>query len=99
MPSISEDLHAKMSFFARRKPTSALSYLGDREVPMRTTLFGALSGSIWTILVSSVGSKEPADLLASGQSSVAPFLALANSVEAMVAAVSSTHSTSHSYVR
>jgi hypothetical protein len=28
---------------------------------------------------------------------VAPFLALTNSVEAMVATVSSTHSTSHSY--
>jgi hypothetical protein len=47
-----------MSFFTRRKLMSVLSYLGDKKVLMHTTLSRALSGLIWTILVSSVGSME-----------------------------------------
>jgi hypothetical protein len=85
MPGISKGFHAKMSLFARRKLMSALSYLGENEVPMHTTLPSELLGSMRTSLVSFVGSKDPADHLESG----------ASSAVASLMTVSSQHSTSH----
>jgi hypothetical protein len=40
---------------------SALSYLGESEMPMHTTLPSELLGSMRTSLVPSVGSKDLAD--------------------------------------
>jgi hypothetical protein len=51
---------------------SALSYLGESEVPMRTTLPSKLLGSMRISLVPSVGLKDLIDHLESGDSSVIP---------------------------
>jgi hypothetical protein len=87
MPSISEGFHAKMSLFVRRKSMSALSYLGRRFEPMRSTLPSEPVGSTRISLVFSVGSKEHASNLASGTSSTVAALVAASSLEAMVAAL------------
>jgi hypothetical protein len=89
MPSISEGFHVKMSLFVQRKSTSALSYLGESEAPMRATFPSGLLGSIKTSLVTSVGSEDPADHLESGAYLVASSLMTASSSEAMVAVASS----------
>ena len=73
MPSMSEGFHTKMSLFARRKSTSALSYLEESMVPMRTTLPSGLLGSMRTSLEPSAGSKDLVDLLGSSASSVTSF--------------------------
>ena len=66
MPGMSEGFHAKMLLFARRKSTSAPSYLGDRVAPIRTVRPLELLGSRGTSLTPSVASKEVADCLESG---------------------------------
>ena len=38
MPGMSEGFYTKMYLLGRKKPTSALSYLEESVVPMRTTL-------------------------------------------------------------
>ena len=58
MPGMSEGFHANMSIFARRKSTSALSYLGVRDVPTLATLALSLLGSSSTSLAFSTGSKD-----------------------------------------
>jgi len=61
-----EGFHAKMSLLARRKPTSALSYLEESVVPMRTTLPLGLLGSMRISLAPSIGLKDMADRLGVG---------------------------------
>jgi hypothetical protein len=68
MPGMSEGFHAKISLLAQRKSMSALSYLGESEVPMHTVLSSGPSGSTLTVLTSFVGSKEPAARLELGAS-------------------------------
>ena len=55
-----EGFHAKMSLLARRRWTSALSYLEKSVVPIRSTLSSGLLGSMGISLMPSVGSKDPA---------------------------------------
>ena len=86
---MSEGLHAKMSLLARRKPTSALSYLEESVVLMCTTLPLELLVSMRTSLVPSTGLKDLVDWLGSGASSATSFLMAASSLEAMIAAVCS----------
>ena len=57
MTTMSLGLHAKMSLLAWRKSMSALSYLEESVVPMRTTLPLELLGSMRTSLVPSIGQK------------------------------------------
>jgi hypothetical protein len=54
----SEVFQAKVSWLARRKSASALSYLLVSAVPIRTNLLGS-SGSIYSAFVSSVDLKVP----------------------------------------
>ena len=82
---MSKGFHAKMSLLARRKPTSALSYLEESMVPMRTTLLSGLLGSMRTSLEPSASSKDLVDLLGSGASSVTSFLMATSSSEATIA--------------
>ena len=82
---MSEGFHAKMSLLARRKPTSALSYLVESVAPMRTVLPSMLPGSTRTSLEPSIGSKDLVNRLGLGASSVTSFLRVANSAEAMIA--------------
>ena len=96
MPGMSESFHAKMSLLARRKSTSALSYLEESVVPMRTTLPLEPLGSIRTSLVPYIGSIDPADHLGSGASSTTSSLLGASSLDVTIAAVCSRHSTSYS---
>ena len=84
MPGMSEGFHAKMSLLPRRKSTSALSYLEESVVPMRTTLPLELLGSMRTSLVPSIGSKDPADRLGLGASSATSFLRPTSSTEATI---------------
>ena len=56
MPGMSDGFQAKVSLLARRKSTSASSYLGDSWEPTRTVLVG-LASSTTTGLVSSVVTK------------------------------------------
>jgi hypothetical protein len=63
---------------------------------MHTTLPSELLVLLGTSLVSSEGSKDLAIRLESGTHSAAASLMIASSSEAMVSAVSSQHSTSHS---
>ena len=79
MPGMSEGFHTKMYLLARRKPTSALSYLEESVVPMRTVFPSGLPGSIRTSLEPSDGLKDPVDLLGLGVSSVTSFLMYASS--------------------
>ena len=70
--------------------TSALSYLEESVVPVRSTLSTGIS------LTPSAGSKDLADRLESeGSSAVLPQIAM-SSVEAMIVVACSQHSTSHS---
>ena len=62
MPSMSEGLHAKMSPLMWRS-TSALSYLEESVVSMRTALPLELLGSMRMSLEPSAGSKDPTDRL------------------------------------
>ena len=54
-----EGFHANISLLARRKSTSALSYLEESAVPMRTTLPSELLGSMRTSLEPSADSNDP----------------------------------------
>ena len=85
MPSMSEGFHAKMSLLAQRKSTSALSYLEESVVPMRTVFTLVLPRTMRTSLEPSVGSKDPVDFLGSGASSVTSFLMAASFPKAMIA--------------
>ena len=84
MPGMSEGFHAKMSLFPWRKSTSALSYLEESVVPMRTILPSELLGSMRTSLKPSVDSNDPVDFFASGASSETPSLRVASSPKAMI---------------
>ena len=96
MPDISEGFHAKMSLLARRKSTSALSYLEESAVPIRTFLPSELLGSKRTSLEPSADSNDPVDFFASGASSTTFSLRVVSSSEAMTADACPQHSTSHS---
>ena len=84
MPSMSEGFHTKMSLLARRKSTSALSYLEESVVPMRTTLPSVLPRSMRTSLEPSTSSKDPTDHLGSGASSATSLMMAASSLEVMI---------------
>ena len=56
MPGKSDGFQAKVSLLARRKSTSACSYLGGSWEPIRTVLVGSASSTA-TALVSSVVTK------------------------------------------
>ena len=75
---------------------SALSYLEESVVPMRTTLPSGLLGSMRTSLAPSIGSKDLAGCLGSDASSVTSFLMATSSLEATIVVACSQHSTSHS---
>ena len=66
---------------------SALSYLEESVVPMRTTLPSEPLGSLRTSLVPSIGSKDLADHLGSSASSTTSSLMAASSLEATIAAL------------
>jgi hypothetical protein len=55
-PVMLDSCHAKMSWFSRRNLTSALSYLGDRFVPIEVVLAASPATSS-TCFVSTVGLK------------------------------------------
>ena len=57
---------------------SALSYSEESVVPMRTILPSELLGSMRTSLAPSTGSKDPADRLGSGASSMTSSLMAAS---------------------
>ena len=59
MPGMSDGFQAKVSLLARRKSTSACSYLADSWEPTRTVLVGSASSNT-TDLVSSVETKAGA---------------------------------------
>ena len=71
MPGMSDGFQAKVSLLARRKSTSASSYLVDSWEPTRTVLVGSVS-STTTDLVSLVETKVGAwlGMLGSGRHSV-----------------------------
>ena len=75
---------------------SALSYLEESMVPMRTTLPSKSQGSMRTSLAPSTGSKDLADHLGSGVSLTISSLMAASSLELTIAAACSQHSTSYS---
>ena len=77
--------HAKMYLLPWRKSTSALSYLEESAVPIRTFLPSKLLGSKRTSLGPSTDSNDPDDLFASGASSTTFSLRVASSLEAMTA--------------
>ena len=93
---MSKGFHTKISLLARRKSMSALSYLEESMVSMRTTLPSELLGSMRTSLAPSAGSKDLADRLESGVYSATPALMTASSYEVMTVVACSQHSTSHS---
>ena len=64
---------------------SALSYLEESVVPMRTTLRLEPLGSTRTTLAPSIGSKDLADRLGLSASSATSFLMAVSSLEAMIA--------------
>ena len=74
---------------------SALSYLEESMVSMRTTLPSELLGSMRTSLMPSAGLKDLIDRLESGTSSAVPSLMTASSSEATIAKACSYYSTSH----
>ena len=74
---------------------SALSYLEESVVPMRSTLSSGLLGSMRTSLMPSTGSKDPADRLESRASTMALSWMAVSSVEATIVAACLQHSTSH----
>ena len=84
MPGMSKGFHTKMSLLAWRKSTSALSYLEESVVPMRTTLPSGLLGSMRTSLVPSIGSKDLTDYLELGASSMTSFLMATSSLEVTI---------------
>ena len=73
-----------------------LSYLEESVVPMRTTLPLEPLGTMRTSLVPSIGSKDSANRLGLGASSVTSFLMVVSSLEATIATACSQQSTSHS---
>ena len=81
---MSEGFHVKISLLVRRKSTSALFYLEESVVPMRTTMPSGLPGSMRTSLEPSTGSKDLVDLLGLGASSATSFLMAASSLEATI---------------
>lgn len=66
VPLMSEGFHAKMSFSARRKSTSTLSYLLESLYPMHTICPSTCLGSKGSYFVSSVGLKVVFVLFTSG---------------------------------
>ena len=96
MPGISEGFHAKMSLLSRRKSTSALSYLDESVVPMRTVLPSELLGSMRISLEPSADSNNLVDFFTSGIFSATSSLMVSSSLEATTAAAWPQHSTSHS---
>ena len=75
---------------------SALSYLEESMVPMRTVLPSELLGSMRTPLEPYANSNDPVDFFTSGASSTTSSLRAASSPEAMIAVAWPQHSTSHS---
>jgi hypothetical protein len=65
MPDMSEGFHTKMSFSARTKSMSVLSYLEGKTALMRTTLPLEPVGSRATSLVSTIGFELPVAFLVS----------------------------------
>ena len=59
MPGMSEGFHAKMSLLVPRKSTSALSYLEESVVPMRTTLTLRVAGVYEDLLSALHGLERP----------------------------------------
>ena len=77
MLGISKGFHAKMSLLPRRKSTSALSYLEESVVPMRTIFPSELLGSMRTSLKPSADLNNPVEFFASGASSETSSLSVA----------------------
>jgi hypothetical protein len=92
---ISEGFHTKISLFVQRKSTSALSYLGESTVMIRTLLSPKLLGSMRIYLMPSAGSKDLEFRLESGTSFAVSSRMTVSSSEAMTVEASSQLSTSH----
>ena len=75
---------------------SALSYLEESVVPIRTTLPSEPLGSMRTSLAPSTGSKNMADRLGAGVSSMNSSLMAASSLEVTIVVACLQHSTLHS---